>query len=131
MAVVEALDVREALGAETQPLAVTLEEGAAEAAPQQEADHVTTHGREPNEPDQRDQLHTAALGHDTADHHGGLPRYDQPDEGAGLEEREPGDRRIRPAAKGARTILEHAVHVRKRNDTDNQEQRRRGGDSAD
>jgi hypothetical protein len=74
VAVVEAIDAREPLRAEPQPLSVALEEGTAEAAAEQEADQVAGRRRDPDESDQRHQLDAAALGHDAANHHGGLAR---------------------------------------------------------
>jgi hypothetical protein len=128
MALVEPVNASEALRTEVEARPVTLEERAPEPAAEEEADEVPARRGQPDEADQRQQLDAAALRHDAAYHDGGLAGHEQADEGAGLEEREPGDRGIGPRAERARGVLERAVDVRQRDHADHHEQRRRRGE---
>jgi len=122
---VEALDARETVRPEPQARAVALEEGPAEPPAEGEADEVARPGREPNQADQRDHVDLAACGDHAAHDDRGLAGHCEPDEGSRLQEREARHRRIGPDTERARCLLEHAVEVRERKDSDNHHERGR------
>ena len=62
--------------------------------------------------------------HHAADHDGRLTRDGEADEGAGLEEREPADRGVRPGAERPGGVLERARGVGERNEAGHDGERR-------
>ena len=65
-----------------------------ELASQREAGEVAGYGARPDDRDQRDHVDLALAGDDAAEQDRRLPRRHQPDEGAGLQEREPTDEQV-------------------------------------
>ena len=69
----------------------------------------------------------ALPGHQAAHDHGGLPRRDQPDECARLQEGEQADQRVRPGAQRPAGVLDQPLHVGQRDHAEADQQRAERG----
>jgi hypothetical protein len=128
----EALDALQALGADAEPRALGDEEAAAEPAAEGKARQVTQRGAQPCHEEQRGQLGAALCRHHAADHDRRLPGHQQAHEGAGLEQREARDERVRPGAEGVGEVGQRSLDVRRADDARGEQRDRRhrdrGGD---
>ena len=97
----EALDLREPVLGDLQPLAVAQQPRPPEPAPQRVGRQVTGDRARPHDADQDEQRDLALAGHHAADDHRRLARRDEADERAGLEEGEHADDQVGPRPERA------------------------------
>ena len=108
----EALDLLEALLGDLHAGAVADHEVAAEPAAEHVGREVAGDGAGPDDRDQDGQRDLALAGDEAADDHRRLPRRDQPDERAGLEEGEDADGEVGPLAERLAGLLDQVLDVR-------------------
>jgi hypothetical protein len=102
-----------------------------EATAEQERDQVAARRRQPDERKQDGELHLALGRHHAAEDDGRLPRRDEADEGAGLQERQGRDEAVGPRAERLGEVLERALEVRELDDPGGHRRERRGGQDRD
>jgi hypothetical protein len=75
------------------------------------ADAVADDRRDDDDEDHQRQVHVAAAGRDAAEHGGGLPRDDEPDEQGVLGEHQQADQNVDEHAGYAQDVVDQAAHA--------------------